>query len=639
VTARTIDYCNEDARGATDMKNDATSNQPVHPVPDVEFESRTTPPSWAIGERYLIDTMNRLGPDFVKRYTREDGTLIWRDEWPGMDGSDDGYESFLSFPLFYLLGGSEEIHRLARHEWNAVTWQFTGYGQVHREYDAYYDWMHHGESSTYIYYLGLANPYHDMDRQRALRFASMYNGADPEAPNWDSEHRMIRSPINGSKGPCLHMKGADWSTHRWVLANYLCPYEDVPGLDPENPLDSADWKDDRVFEEILDRMNRRMVPGDVPLNLNATSLMTNAFLYTGEERYRQWVLEYLDAWKDRTKKNGGICPDNIGPNGEIGELMDGKWWGGYYGWRWPHGASIILESTLIAGSNAYLLTGDSSWLDLHRSQSELLRKLRKTDSDGKTVLPFRHGDTGWFDYREALPRHPIHLYYLTRSDEDLAAIYERFPEEVRQSWYDTPPTFGKSGHFWPERWFGYMTGENPEFPNQVIDDTTRLMQDRLEKIENDEWDVEKWDVHHWQNLNPVVPEGLIQLTCGSPAAIYHGGLLHGSVRYFDPDSRRPGLPDGVAAVATPNADGSLDVELHNTDQLNVRTVIVRGGVFGEHSLETVSRDGEEIDAGKIADVGASYLTVRLKPGSGGKLLLTCKRYANTPTYDFPWERG
>jgi hypothetical protein len=56
--------------------------------------------------------MNEAAVQFVRRYTRENGTLVWRDEWPGMDGSDDGYESFQNFPLFYALGGSEEVQRL-----------------------------------------------------------------------------------------------------------------------------------------------------------------------------------------------------------------------------------------------------------------------------------------------------------------------------------------------------------------------------------------------------------------------------------------------------------------------------------------------------------------------------------------------
>jgi hypothetical protein len=54
-------------------------------------------------------------------------------------------------------------------------------------------------------------------------------------------------------------------------------------------------------------------------------------------------LEYIKAWMDRRDKNGGIVPDNIGLSGAIGEFNDGKWWGGYYGWRWPHGFMTIME--------------------------------------------------------------------------------------------------------------------------------------------------------------------------------------------------------------------------------------------------------------------------------------------------------
>ena len=149
----------------------------------LEAVGRSTPPEWALRQRHLMEAMNRAAPRFVEKYTRPDGTFIWRDEWPGMDGSDDGYESYLSFPLFYVLGGSEEIHELGRRLWNAVTWQFTQFGTVTREFDGHYDWMHHGESYTYLHYFGLADPHHYVDRQRALKFAAMYTGEDPAAPN------------------------------------------------------------------------------------------------------------------------------------------------------------------------------------------------------------------------------------------------------------------------------------------------------------------------------------------------------------------------------------------------------------------------------------------------------------------------
>ena len=78
----------------------------------LEIKGRSTAPEWAVRQRQLFDQMNRAAPRFVDKYTRADGTFIWRDEWPGMDGLDDGYDAYLSFTLFYMLGGSEEIHTM-----------------------------------------------------------------------------------------------------------------------------------------------------------------------------------------------------------------------------------------------------------------------------------------------------------------------------------------------------------------------------------------------------------------------------------------------------------------------------------------------------------------------------------------------
>src|SRR5690625_2725092 len=105
----------------------------------IQGHEKIAVPNWALWQQKLIETMNEAAIEFVDRYTRKDGTLIWRSEWPGMDGSDDPYEGFQNFPLFYVLGGSEDIHQIARRQWDAVTWQWTEYGQIYREFDAYYD--------------------------------------------------------------------------------------------------------------------------------------------------------------------------------------------------------------------------------------------------------------------------------------------------------------------------------------------------------------------------------------------------------------------------------------------------------------------------------------------------------------------
>jgi hypothetical protein len=278
-----------------------------------------------------------------------------------------------------------------------------------------------------------------------------------------------------------------------------------------------------------------------------------------------------------------------------------------------------------------LLTGDPSWLDLHRSQADLQWSLRR-EEDGVIKVPFRHGDGGWFDYRKPQGRHYAHLCFISRDPADLARLEARFPN--RSEWYEGPAHFGKSGHFWPERWLGYMLGENPDFPDQVLDDTTTCMQQRLDRIENDHWDqVETWDVHHWQDLNPVVPEGLIQMAMGTPAAVYHGGLLHASVRYFCPCRRRPGLPEHVAALVSAITADGIRLSLVNTDPLQCREVVVQGGAFGEHRFTSARLEGAP--EAQVIQVNDRVFSVRLGPSAQAHLDLGMERFAYAPSFAFP----
>ena len=584
------------------------------------------PPPWALAQRSLLDQLNAAAPVFQERYTRADGSFIWRQNWPGMDGSDDGYESYHNWPLFYALGGSADIHRRSRFLWDAVTQQFTAYGQVWREFDAYYDWMHHGESSIFFYYFGLAEPNVAIDRARTLRFAHMYTGDDPDAPNWDAERRMIRSPITGSKGPRFENSWEDWATHRAILANYPAPFEDIPGVHG----DVADWNDDRIYAEILRLLNARQMRGDVPLNLTATSLVTHAYLYTGEERYRRWVLDYLEAWSERIAANGGLCPDNVGPGGAIGELMDGKWWGGYYGWRWPHGLMTIIQPLTIAAMNAVLLTGDMRYLDIPRGQLDGMMARGRLEGD-QLLIPHRHTDAGWTAYRPMAPEYPLQIWFMSQERGDAARL-EQFPERTT-SWKTVAPGRGKGDDIHIAAWYAYITGNNPNYPEAILAAQWMEVARRMDRMRHDDGDPESWDVHHWQEINPLHTEALIQLACGGPQIFYHGGLLHIRLRYFDVDARRPGLPPDVGALVHHLDADSAEVILTNTSPLHERRLIIQGGAFGEHSFTDIVDLWAE--SPRPQSVESRYFQVVLPPGRSVDLRLGMRRYHNTPSYTWP----
>ena len=619
-------------------------------LPRITVDGRIRAPRWALLEREIIDALNAAAPEFLTRYTRADGTLIWRDEWPGMDGSDDPYEAFMYLALFYSIGGDEVVYEAARKMWDAITWQWTQYGQIEREFAGYYDWMHHGEANLFHYFFGFTKPESLVDRQRADRFARMYTGEDPLAPNFDRELGIIRASQSGSKGPRMVVTAEDLGTHRGVLDGYHPPFEDLSTV--PFPSATTPWSDDAVFAEIIVKMNGRTTRGDVPLNLNATGQMTHAFMYSGDSDLREWVTSYLAKWKARAEANGGILPDNVGLNGEVGEYLDGKWWGGHYGWRWPHGFLTIIEPTINACINAFLLTGDASQLDLARQQLDANFALGHEEGDD-WVVPHKHFDAGWTDYRPAHPFHAIHLWSRSLAEEDRARI-ERIPRTFDWAEVKVPraPLATKHYNVNTLSWYEYITGANPGYPEQALDANIELIDQQLSRLRSEDGDplgfatmshltghpdavdlqIDGYAIHIWQEFNPVYFESLVQLTWGAPMHISHGGLQHATVRYYDAVAERPGLPDSMAALVHRIEPGMVELELVNLDLTTPHTVIVQAGSFGEHRFGTVS-DGET-----ESTVDGRWLEVELAPGAGTRLSITMERYANEPSYENPWSR-
>ena len=597
-------------------------------LPTISSSRQASLPAWAFWQRHLLATMSEAALFFADRYTKPDGSLIWaRSEWKGMDGSDDAYESVYNFPLLYFLGGAAELLPLAQHIWDGITRQFTAYGQVHREFDAYYDWMHHGESSLAIYYLALAGADGTKNRERARRFADLYTGADAAAPNYDAALRLLRSPLTGSRGPRLETNAEDWAELRGIYSQYPAPFADLPGLVET----IADWTDPALFVEILQKFNARLAQGDVPINLLATTLVTHSFLSTGDASDRAWVLDYLAAWGERTAHNDGIIPDNVGLSGQIGENLEGRWWGGYYGWGWPHGGQTLLEALAVAGMNATLLTGDDSHLDLFRSQWDWLWAQGK-ESDGQWHLPFWREQGGWRSYRPAHPRLPIAVWSLTHDGDDLARV-ERFGG---QGAWDRVAETGWGDESNAPAWHRFVRGHLPAFPEDVLQATYRHTARRLEMMRSEALDPRLWppvsrwenDVHHWLNRNPVSCEGLVLTALGAPMPIYHGGLLHAQVSYYDEDRQRPGLPPQVAALVEEVDATGIVLHLVNLDPLRSAAVVVRAGNFGEHLFTDVT----DLAGGGRRELGSAGLRVELAAAASLRARIDIQRFARQPRY-------
>ena len=622
------------------------------------------PPGWAIAQRQLFDLLDHAWRRFAADFTGPDGALNYHDRLTTRDGVDDFYEVFFNWPQLYLLGGADDLLSASEKHWEGVTRQLTDLGMLHDEYERGYDWFHQGESLLLLYFLCMAAP--ERWSERALRFADLY--VEPVHGNYDPVHRMISQPHNGSDP---FREGLfDGPNYPWLpqeAAMYGFPLAWVlPADAPEPPR--AD--DPRLGTE----MRARTGIGDTAVNLAVAGLVHNALLLTGQDRYRDWIAEYVGAWRERAAGNRGIVPDNVAPDGTVGGLLEGRWYGGHYGWSWPHGWYTVGHAAMVAALAAVHATGDESFLDLVRPALDEIIDNGKTmayvEADSSlrskwTVqlaedvhtptlhVPFRHDDRGWFDYNPMLMGVPTALWHHSFSDADQARI-ERLRSASGYDWRTVRAFRSKEEAGHEEPWFAFLAGDDPGYPERILAAAQAQVRHRLARMElYRDLEVPEADIHVWQQSNPVVTEALVQLTWGGPQVIYNGGLQQARVRYHDADTRRPGLPDGVAALVSSIDPRATVIELINLDPRTPRSLIVQAGAFAEHTIRTVvhtvcddpSWVGGMYDYGHSAPVvdtaeqrvDGPYVRIDLPPSSKIRLSLDLDLRTRTPSYRTPFD--
>ena len=431
----------------------------------------------------------------------------------------------------------------------------------------------------------------------ARRFAGFYMGEDPDAPNYDRAHRIIRSMQNGSRGPMLRKATAlDWVGD---------PF-DVKAFDAEHG--------ESTFEQFLAHYQEYTdVVGDHFLNLAATTLATNAYLLSGEAKYKTWLVEYMDAWLDRMKRNGGVVPSHIGLDGTIGG-SDGKWWGSAYGWGFSPVNPVTgrredrnrIQWAIVGFQNALLVTGDQKYADAWRTMIDAVNSHAK-ENNGRRQYPTMHGAEGWYGWRETpWEVGALEVWYWSQKPEDLARLGSA-------SWTD------------------FLGGRNAAYPEQALERDIKSIPQRLAAMRRDTTPPEKRLADNMLDYNPAATESLVQLMWGGLMPGRPGGLLNARLRYFDPDRQRAGVPEDVAALVSGLSDTRATVTLINLSRSQARTVIVQGGGYGEHQLISATRGGQTTDQPAAVD-GAIGAGLRREPE------LTMRRYANVPTVMHPWHR-
>jgi hypothetical protein len=388
-----------------------------------------------------------------------------------------------------------------------------------------------------------------------------------------------------------------------------------------------------------------------------------AYALTGEERYRDWALEYLDAWAERTHQNGGLLPSSVGLDGKV-ESGYG-WYGGVYGWGFsvmqiPWKGQVAHRAyhtrTPFSFANGLLLTGDREYVDLLRQMYDKVNANTR-DEGGQTVYPHMYGR---LDRLEKIQQ---------------GEALDDLPEKGPEGWYDfRPQKFAPSAQalwYWTldrsaldlmgetPRWVKFLDGEDPSYPEAALTAELESLRRKVEGIRADHRSPDMTMSDDMNRFNPATVGALIQLMLGGMPTGRDVHVLHSRLRYFDPARRRAGLPEHVGALVERMTESQVTVQLVNLDPVETRTVIVQGGAHAEHqflrvraeSVPDEAADPQGLLLGRSAgrrsvpvqqpppsetQVDHSHFAVRLAPGAGTRLVVDMGRYVNQPTFAFPW---
>ena len=594
----------------------------------VVVDTPMSPPAWALLERQVLSANSAAVDKFAERYIDERGYLLHTIRWGTLDGPDDAIETYWNWTLLHALGASDSVlnhykkgqegHWKQYNELRTTLTDLAKNGAYYKEFITQSDWFHTGEGMRAFMFLGLSDPTNEMYKTRMKRFAGMYMNEDPEAPNYDPVNKVIKSIWNGSKGPMLRKA----TTYDWVG-------DPVPGSFHllHNPAGRGKLLDlmkhyDKMLahcDEYLDSV------GDNFLNLAATNLGVNAFALTGEAKYKNWVIEYLNAWKDRTAQTGGNIPSNVGLDGKPGGEYNGQWWKGTYGWNFTifdgeleqiaH-RNYFTASSWTGFANGLLLTGDQSYVDVLRRQMDNIYAQKKVEN-GRTLLPRMYGDPKGYKYNGAPS------WYQYGPDLHSDRLTEIYLWSMNRKDLERVPVSG---------WLGFLEGKDPAYPEKALLADLGAIRRTTKQIREDITSADTRLADFLLSFNPARTDALYNLTTGGYFARGKIWGLHARVRHFDPARRRAGLPEDVAAVVEKMTADATTLTLVNVNPVESRTVIVQAGGYGEHQFDAATIGG------RTTAINGPLLTVRLEPGAGTKIDVRMTRYKNPPTLAFPWDR-
>ena len=525
-------------------------------------------PAWAEKELAAFAAMEACYQDFLRRFVRPDGsTVVTADCHQG--NIDDIVEGFFKWDKFVLLAGSDDLR--------------AKYVQV---------WKHHWKFGN---------------RQGFFRDGFYYKG-------YDAEHAGELLPLLWA---CLELAPRD---RELIAANRTVAevFTSERFFDPTKHLFRYSWISTRPPDPAWEAQWLSKWRGDCGVNTLYSTSVWLAYLTGGQEKYRQWVLDYCGAWNAAAAANGGVFPYHIdtetlkpGPNG------DGRWWKGTEGGT----ASFDLEYGVVTPTRgwrnlpvaaAFLGGGDPKYATGLVATTKALFANRENGLPAAAYAPSRGG---WFRGDKWPHDIPVLLdkAYILTWDPALFKLMDEYPvdkvtwlEQEIASW--SRFTYCRRGDLaQAEAAFERARSRAEKYMQKAAAATDLKTGDDLTAVSLDKLaDLDYVDGAQWAGHNGRV-----------------GGPSPGPVGYFDASGRR-GLPAGVAALVRHTDKGTVELLLCNTTAQPVRMTLT-GGYYGQHRIDTFGHAGADLP------IGARRVRIELAPRSLADIVLQLTRCAYEPS--------
>ncbi len=526
-------------------------------------------PAWATKQLAAFAAIEKCYQDFMKRFVKPDGSTVVTARC-SHGNIDDIMEGFFKWDKFMLLAASDDLRekyvRVWKYHWKYGTekrWFADGF------YVKGYDAEHAGELLPMLWACLELRP-----DDRELADLNIATAEVLTRPEWFD-----------------HQKGL--FKYSWVRSA---------------PIDEA-WR-----QKWLTRWR-----GECGVNTIYSSCVWLAYLSSGKEKYRKWVLDYSRAWNAAAKRNKGVFPYHIDTaSGKFGPGGDGRWWKGTekgtasfdyagYGFVTPTRGfrNLPVAAAFLDGGKTEHASGLVSTVKAFFANAE----------NGLPASAYDGDKGGWFRGKK-WPHHiPVLLdkAYVLTFDPELKKLIAGYPTE-KARWLE------REMAEWCQ--FTYCGKGDLSNAEKAFERAKRRAEKRMQKASALK------DPRKGDDLTEVTHEylGDLDYVDGAQWTGHNarcGGPSPGPVGYFSDKGRR-GLPPGVAALVRNVEEKSTTVLLANSRGKPVR-IILTGGYYGQHRIDAVA------SAGKRTAVKSRRVLLEVPAGGVAELKLTLVPCAEKPT--------